>query len=124
MVGCIVAFQYELIDIEISEIHLVSREQIRGDTNFELKINPKDDDLNKVFLEKIILSASSINRSLLITIISCSPKNCCALAFIGESAVVAYPIKLKTFKDNCFGSFYIFSQNSKVLLCSQEPQTL
>ena len=44
----------ELIDIEISEIHLVSREQIKGDTNFELKINSKDDDLNKVFLEKII----------------------------------------------------------------------
>ena len=44
----------ELIDIEISEIHLVSREQIKGDTNFELKISSKDDDLNKVFLEKII----------------------------------------------------------------------
>ena len=44
----------ELIDIEISEIHLVSREQIKGDTNFELKISSKDHDLNKVFLEKII----------------------------------------------------------------------
>ena len=44
----------ELIGIEISEIHLVSREQIKGDTNFELKISSKDDDLNKVFLEKII----------------------------------------------------------------------
>ena len=44
----------ELIDTEISEIHLVSREQIKGDTNFELKISSKDDDLNKVFLEKII----------------------------------------------------------------------
>ena len=44
----------ELIDFEISEIHLVSREQIKGDTNFELKISSKDDDLNKVFLEKII----------------------------------------------------------------------
>ena len=44
----------ELIDIEISEIHLVSRKQIKGDTNFELKISSKDDDLNKVFLEKII----------------------------------------------------------------------
>ena len=44
----------ELIDIEISEIHLVSREQIKGNTNFELKISSKDDDLNKVFLEKII----------------------------------------------------------------------
>jgi glycerophosphoryl diester phosphodiesterase len=44
----------ELIDIEISDIHLVSREQIKGDTNFELKISSKDDDLNQVFLEKII----------------------------------------------------------------------
>ena len=44
----------ELIDIGISEIHLVSSEQIKGDTNFELKISSKDDDLNKVFLEKII----------------------------------------------------------------------
>ena len=44
----------ELIDIQISEIHLVSREQINGDTNFELKISSKDDDLNKLFLEKII----------------------------------------------------------------------
>ena len=44
----------ELIDIEISEIHLISRKQIKGDTNFELKISSKDDDLNKVFLEKII----------------------------------------------------------------------
>ena len=44
----------ELIDIEISDIHLVSREQIKGDTNFELKISSKDDDLNKIFLEKII----------------------------------------------------------------------
>ena len=44
----------ELIDIEISDIHLVSREQIKGDTNFELKISSKDDDHNKVFLEKII----------------------------------------------------------------------
>ena len=44
----------ELIDIEISEIHLISRKQIKGNTNFELKINSKDDDLNKVFLEKII----------------------------------------------------------------------
>ena len=44
----------ELIDIEISEIHLISRKQIKGDTNFELKISSKDDDLNKVFLKKII----------------------------------------------------------------------
>ena len=44
----------ELIDIEISEIHLISREQIKGDTNFELKINFQFDQLNNVFLKKII----------------------------------------------------------------------
>jgi len=44
----------ELIDIEISDIHLISRKQVKGDTNFELKINSKDDELNNVFLEKII----------------------------------------------------------------------
>ena len=44
----------ELINIEISEIHLTSREQIKGDTNFELKINFKFDQLNNVFLKKII----------------------------------------------------------------------
>ena len=44
----------ELIDIEIPEIHLISREQIKGDTNFELKINFKFDQLNNVFLKKII----------------------------------------------------------------------
>ena len=44
----------ELIDIKISEIHLISREQIKGDTNFELKVNSKDDELNKVFIEKMI----------------------------------------------------------------------
>ena len=44
----------QLIDIKISDIHLISREQIKGDTNFELKINSKDDELNNVFLEKII----------------------------------------------------------------------
>ena len=44
----------ELIDIQISEIHLISREQIKGDTNFELKINFKIDQLNNVFLKKII----------------------------------------------------------------------
>ena len=46
----------ELINIEISEIHLISREQIKGDTNFELKINFKFDQLNNVFLKKIINS--------------------------------------------------------------------
>ena len=44
----------ELIDVEISEIHLISREQIKGDTNFELKISSKNDDLNKVFIKKMI----------------------------------------------------------------------
>ena len=44
----------ELINIEISEIHLTSREKIKGDTNFELKINFKFDQLNNVFLKKII----------------------------------------------------------------------
>ena len=44
----------ELIDIQISEIHLISREQIKGDTNFELKINFQFDQLNNVFLKKII----------------------------------------------------------------------
>ena len=44
----------ELIDIQISEIHLISREQIKGDTYFELKINFKFDQLNNVFLKKII----------------------------------------------------------------------
>ena len=44
----------ELIDIDISEIHLISREQIKGDTNFELKINFQFDQLNNVFLKKII----------------------------------------------------------------------
>ena len=44
----------QLIDIKISDIHLVSRKQIKGDTNFELKINSKEDQLNKVFIEKMI----------------------------------------------------------------------
>jgi len=44
----------ELIDVEISEIHLISREQIKGDTNFELKISSTNDDLNKVFIKKMI----------------------------------------------------------------------
>ena len=44
----------QLIDIKISDIHLISREQIKGDTNFELKINSKEDQLHKVFIEKVI----------------------------------------------------------------------
>ena len=44
----------QLIDIKISDIHLISRDQIKGDTNFELKINSKEDQLNKVFIEKMI----------------------------------------------------------------------
>ena len=43
----------QLIDIKISDIHLISRKQIKGNTNFELKIS-SNDDLNKVFLKKII----------------------------------------------------------------------
>ena len=42
------------IDIDISEMHFVSRDQIKGNANFELKINTEEDDLNKVFINKII----------------------------------------------------------------------
>ena len=40
-------------DIDISEIHFVSRDQIKGNANFELKINAEEDDLNKVLINKI-----------------------------------------------------------------------
>ena len=40
-------------DIEISEMHFVSRDQIKGNANFELKINAEEDDLNKIFINKI-----------------------------------------------------------------------
>ena len=41
-------------NIDTSEIHFVSRDQIKGNANFELKINTEEDDLNKVFINKII----------------------------------------------------------------------
>ena len=40
-------------DIDISEIHFVSLDQIKGNANFELKINAEEDDLNKVLINKI-----------------------------------------------------------------------
>jgi glycerophosphoryl diester phosphodiesterase len=40
-------------DIDISEMHFVSRNQINGNANFELKINTEEDDLNKIFINKI-----------------------------------------------------------------------
>ena len=40
-------------DIDISEMHFVSRDQINGNANFELKINSEEDDLNKIFINKI-----------------------------------------------------------------------
>ena len=40
-------------DIDISEMHFVSRDQIKGNANFELKINTEEDDLNKIFINKI-----------------------------------------------------------------------
>ena len=42
-----------LTDIHISEMHFVSRDQIKGNANFELKINTEEDDLNKIFINKI-----------------------------------------------------------------------
>ena len=42
-----------LTDIDISEMHFVSRDQIKGNANFELKINTEEDDLNKIFINKI-----------------------------------------------------------------------
>ena len=42
-----------LTDIDISEMHFVSRDQIKGNANFELKINAEEDDLNKIFINKI-----------------------------------------------------------------------
>ena len=40
-------------DIDISEMHFVSRDQIKGNVNFELKINTEEDNLNKIFINKI-----------------------------------------------------------------------
>ena len=34
-------------------MHFVSRDQIKGNANFELKINAEQDDLNKNFINKI-----------------------------------------------------------------------
>ena len=42
------------LDFDISQIHLVKRENINGDVNFELKINTEQKDLNKIFVRKII----------------------------------------------------------------------
>ena len=42
------------LDFDISQIHLVNRENINGDVNFELKINTEQKDLNKIFVRKII----------------------------------------------------------------------
>ncbi len=42
------------LNYDISQIHLVKRENINGDVNFELKINTEQKDLNKIFVRKII----------------------------------------------------------------------
>ena len=42
------------LEYDISQIHLVKRENINGDVNFELKINTEQKDLNKIFVRKII----------------------------------------------------------------------
>ena len=42
------------LNYDISQIHLVKRENINGDVNFELKINTEQKDLNKIFVKKII----------------------------------------------------------------------
>ena len=42
------------LDFDISQIHLVKRENINGDVNFELKINTEQKDLNKILIRKII----------------------------------------------------------------------
>ena len=41
-------------NIDISEIHLTSRDQIVGNVNFELKVNNEQKTLNTIFIEKII----------------------------------------------------------------------
>ena len=41
------------IDIDISEIHFVSRDQIKGPANFELKVNKEENELNKIFINKV-----------------------------------------------------------------------
>ena len=42
------------LNYDISQIHLVKRENINGDVNFELKINTEQKDLNKILVRKII----------------------------------------------------------------------
>jgi len=42
------------LDYDISQIHLVKRENINGDVNFELKVNTEQKDLNKILVRKII----------------------------------------------------------------------
>ncbi len=41
-------------NMDISEIHLTSKNQILGNVNFELKINNEQETLNTIFIEKII----------------------------------------------------------------------
>ena len=42
------------LDYDISQIHLVKRENINGDVNFELKVNTEQKDLSKILVKKII----------------------------------------------------------------------
>ncbi len=42
------------LNYDISQIHLVKRENINGDVNFELKINTEQKDLSKTLVKKII----------------------------------------------------------------------
>ena len=42
------------LNYDISQIHLVKRENINGDVNFELKVNTEQKDLNKILVRKII----------------------------------------------------------------------
>ena len=42
------------LEYDISQIHLVKRENINGDVNFELKVNTEQKDLNKILVRKII----------------------------------------------------------------------
>ena len=42
------------LNYDISQIHLVKRENINGDVNFELKVNTEQKDLSKILVKKII----------------------------------------------------------------------
>ena len=47
----------EISDIkntDLNENHLISRDQILGNVNFELKVNKEQESLNTIFVEKII----------------------------------------------------------------------